>query len=134
MLSLNPTHDPERSAWLPEANAPECDFPVQNLPFGMFQDGPTARPGVAIGNAIVDLQAADAAGLFEGEAAAAVRAIDGALNGLMALGPAPASALRARLSELLRAGGDPALRNRAGALLRPMAGTPMALPCRVGDY
>ena len=134
MLSLNATHDPARSAWLPAANAPGCEFPVQNLPFGMFTDGATARPGVAIGDAIVDLQAADAAGLFQGDAATAVRAADGALNGLMALGHASASALRARLSELLRAGGDPALRERADALLRPMAATTMALPCRIGDY
>jgi len=134
MLSLNETHDPARAAWLPAANAPDSDFPVQNLPFGMFQDQGVARPGVAIGDAIVDLQAADAAGLFAGAAAAAVRSIDGALNGLMALGHAPASALRARLSDLLRAGGDRAVRDRAETLLRPMAGTAMALPSRIGDY
>jgi len=134
MLSLNATHDPARSAWLPSANAPDGDFPVQNLAFGMFHDQGVARPGVAIGDAIVDLQAADAAGLFDGAAATAVRAIDGALNGLMELGHAPVSALRARLSDLLRTGGDPALRDRADALLRPMAATTMALPSRIGDY
>lgn len=134
MLTLNETHDAARKAWLPAANTPDTDFPVQNLPFGMFQDQGATRPGVAIGDAIVDLQAADAAGLFEGTAATAVRAIDGALNGLMALGHAPVSALRARLSDLLRDGGDPALRERGGALLRPMAATAMALPSRIGDY
>lgn len=134
MLSLNETHDPARRAWLPAANLAGSDFPLQNLPFGMFDDQGVARPGVAIGDAVVDLQAADAAGLFEGAAAAAVRAIDGALNGLMALGHAPASALRARLSDLLREGGAPALRERADTLLRPMEGTRMALPCRIGDY
>ncbi len=131
---LNPTHDPQRRSWLPAAGLPETDFPVQNLPLGIFVDGTERRPAVAIGDTLVDLRAADAAGLFEAEAAIAVRAASGSLNGLMALGPGPASALRARLSELLREGGDPALRTRAERLLRPLASVEMALPSEVGDY
>lgn len=140
MQDLNPTHDPARRAWLPAAQSADTDFPLQNLPLGMFEQGGQIRPGVAIGDALVDLQAADAAGLFHGDAAAAVRAIDGGLNGLnglnglMALGQSPASALRARLSELLREGGDPALRERAESLLKPLAAVTMALPCPIGDY
>jgi fumarylacetoacetase len=135
MASLNATHDSTRAAWLPSANARDTDFPLQNLPFGMFMRGGSAGPAVAIGDAVVDLRACDAAGLFTGEAAAAVRSIgDEGLNGLMALGHAPASALRARLSELLREGGDGALRERATQLLVPMADAEMALPCAIGDY
>jgi fumarylacetoacetase len=36
MAVLNEAHDPARRAWIAAANAPECDFPIQNLPFGVF--------------------------------------------------------------------------------------------------
>jgi fumarylacetoacetase len=134
MPDLNETHDPRRVSWLPSAATEGGDFPVQNLPLGMFRHQGELRPGVAIGDAIVDLKAADAAGLFDGPAAAAVRAIDGRLNGLMALGHAPASALRARLSQLLSQGGDGALRDRAEQLLLPAHAVEMQLPCEIGDY
>ncbi|UUX94990.1 fumarylacetoacetase [Aquabacterium sp. J223] len=133
---LNATHDPRRGAWLASA-APGGDFPLQNLPLGLFRERPAdrPRPGVAIGDRVVDLQAVDAAGLLGGLAAAAVRSVDGHLNGLMALGHAPASALRARLSDLLRAdGADTGLRDRAEHLLRPMDGVEMVLPVAIGDY
>ena len=57
---LDETHDPERRSWLESANAEGCEFPVQNLPSGMFrakgERGP-ARPGVAIGDQVLDLAA-----------------------------------------------------------------------------
>jgi len=53
MLTLNETHDPARRSWVAEANAPDCDFPIQNLPYGVF--APLAEPdapriGTAIGS------------------------------------------------------------------------------------
>jgi fumarylacetoacetase len=62
---------------------------VQNLPFGVFSPpgAPAPRAGVAIGDAILDLQEASRAGLFTGEAAhAAALATDGPLNAFMAAG------------------------------------------------
>ncbi|MGH8259454.1 MAG: hypothetical protein ACREUG_07160 [Steroidobacteraceae bacterium] len=65
MSELNETHDPSRRSWLEAANRPECDFPIQNLPFGVFgrlgaghraDDAP--RGGVAIGDSVLDLRAA----------------------------------------------------------------------------
>lgn len=49
---------------------PESDFPIQNLPFGVFSV-PAAgdvrrRVGVAIGDYVLDLAAIEAAGLFQG--------------------------------------------------------------------
>jgi fumarylacetoacetase len=139
MIAINTTHDAARRSWVTAANAAQADFPVQNLPLGMFvpagqpADAP-ARPGVAIGDAVVDLRALDAAGLLDGDAASAVRAVGRGLNGMMAMGHAPASALRTRLSELLRVDGDGGLRERAAALLHPMATLTMTLPCEIGDY
>jgi fumarylacetoacetase len=142
MIALNPTHDPARRSWLASANRTDADFPIQNLPLGMFslpREGEAAlpRPGVAIGDQVVDLRALDAAGLLTGAAADAVRAVaptDRGLNGMLALGNAPASALRAQLSELLRAGGAAGLRQCAAKLLYPQSETRMHLPCCIGDY
>lgn len=137
MASLNPTHDPARRAWVAAANAPHADFPIQNLPFGVFADDRRARAGVAIGDEIVDLDALLGAGLLDGDAAKAARACaDGRLNGLMALGPHYASALRAALSDLLRADGPRRVRAEAMRehILVPMARAAMQLPCEIGDY
>ena len=51
---INETHDPARRSFVDSANAPDCDFPIQNLPFGVFRPAPDLPPrvGVAIGDQI----------------------------------------------------------------------------------
>ena len=51
-IELNATHDPARRSWLESANADGADFPIQNLPFGVFDDGKGARGGVALGSRV----------------------------------------------------------------------------------
>src|SRR5438552_12524994 len=104
------THDKARRSWVASANG-HSEFPLQNLPFGVFsppgRTAPDAAPrgGIAIGEMIFDLCAAQAAGLFSGEAATAAEAGSGAtLNPLMALGSAPRRALRQQVFALLGAG------------------------------
>jgi fumarylacetoacetase len=105
-MNLNETHDPARRSWIAAANLPDTDFPIQNLPLGVFREGGTTRAGVAIGDHIFDLAAALDLGFFAAEAATAARAAArDSLNTLMALGPRSASVLRARLSDLLRIDG-----------------------------
>ena len=48
-IELNATHDPARRSWLKSANAPGTDFPIQNLPFGVFRQGGATRGGLALG-------------------------------------------------------------------------------------
>ena len=49
---------PERKrSWVESANHPQTDFPLENLPFGVFDDGAGGRPGLAIGDRILDLRA-----------------------------------------------------------------------------
>lgn len=58
---MNEAHDPALRSWVESANDPACDFPVQNLPFGIFRKkGSKERPrgGVAIGDQILDLAGA----------------------------------------------------------------------------
>src|ERR1700686_5036921 len=98
-IPLNETHDPARRSFVESANAPGCDFPIQNLPFGVFRPAPAQPPrvGVAIGDQILDVAAASAA--LDGAAAAAARACsEPQLNHLMSLGAAAWSALRLALS------------------------------------
>src|SRR5690349_18461783 len=70
----NDTHDPKLRSWVDSANEAGTDFPVQNLPFGVFRRrGSSESPcvGVAIGSMVVDVSAALRLGLFEGLARAA---------------------------------------------------------------
>ena len=105
MTSLNETHDPARRSWIESANAPGCDFPIQNLPYGVFSLGGGARRvGVAIGDSILDLTALEAAGRIA--PGGAERVFDrGVLNPFMALPQDRWTALRAELVRLLDAEG-----------------------------
>ena len=137
MSELNRTHDPARRSWVERANLAGGDFPIQNLPFGVFRNADGARTGIAIGDHILDLSATLAAGLFDGEARDAAHLASGAsLNALMAAGNRMASALRARLSDLLWSDGRDAPRARqvADRLLVPMAGAEMLLPVKLGSF
>ncbi len=134
MSGLDATHDPALRSWVETANG-HADFPIQNLPFGIFSPAgdPRPRAGVAIGDQILDLPAAQQAGLFAGEAARVVALSSAAtLNGVMAVGPAARIALRTRLSELLREGA--ADQAEVAPLLHPAEGCTMHLPARIGDY
>ena len=136
MITLNETHDPALRSWVVSANSPTTDFPIQNLPFGVFRrrNTPEAfRGGVAIGDQIVDLAALSGAGGLQGLAHTAAQAASAdKLNALMDLGPSAWHALRLGLSRLLREGAapQPALQ----ACLVPMAEAEFDVPARIGDY
>uniref|UniRef100_A0A1I9YHD3 Fumarylacetoacetase N-terminal domain-containing protein n=1 Tax=Paraburkholderia sprentiae WSM5005 TaxID=754502 RepID=A0A1I9YHD3_9BURK len=98
---LQTTLDASRKSWVESANDPASDFPIQNLPFGVFSDrgNDTRRVGVAIGDQIVDLAALQAAGLLT-VPAQNVFARD-ALNDFIALGRDAWRSVRIQLSRLL---------------------------------
>ncbi|MCU1720946.1 MULTISPECIES: fumarylacetoacetase [unclassified Pseudomonas] len=120
-------------SWVEHANG-HSDFPLQNLPLGIFsRAGGERRSGVAIGDAILDLDAVLAAGLFDGEARAAVEATrGGALNAFFALGRGARVALRQRLLELLAQ--DSPHQAALKAALYPASECELHLPARIGDY
>lgn len=135
MISLNQTHDPKLKSWVSSANDGKTDFPIQNLPFGVFRaNGPEEyfRGGVAIGDQILDISACFDKGLFEGDAKVAAEACKGpVLNPLMALGQRYWSALRARLSDLLQEGGPESDLRDALVAQRDVE---MAVPAQIGDF
>jgi len=139
---LDETHDPDRRSWVPAADG-HPDFPIQNLPFGIFhraddKDDPSpARVGMAIGDSVLDLTACHDEGWFTGAADRAGAALAApALNDLMALGPEVWRAVRRQASAIL-AHDSPAYRanRRLGDhILVPMAEAELRLPAAVGDY
>lgn len=85
MAGLNETHNPARRSWVESANAAGTDFPIQNLPYGVFSvDGGAHRVGVAIGDQILDLTQLEADGILTPGGDAKVFD-QGVLNPLMAL-------------------------------------------------
>lgn len=130
MPALDETHDPKRRSFEASANA-HADFPIQNLPFGVFsRAGGHPRGGVALGETIFDLGLALDGGLLSEEAAEASARPD--LNGFLALGPDARSRLRRRISALLAEGSPEEARARA--CLHPAGACTLHLPARIGDY
>jgi fumarylacetoacetase len=123
-------------SWIASANEPDTDFPIQNLPYGVFRHGTQTRIGVAIGDRLLNLRACAGEGLFAGLAEEIRAACESdKLNRLMQLGPAAWSALRGRLTELLDADlSGPETQSRVRPLLVPIEEAEMELPTDIGDY
>ncbi len=137
MFELNATHDPQRRSWLPSANASDTPFPIQNLPLGVFLRQGQRHMGVAIGQHIFDLTAAQHFHLFTGDAATALKSLaSGQLNALMALPESFSSALREQLSGHLAVGASSQSMVSAlsSTLLPELSQVEMCLPASIGDY
>jgi len=120
-VRLDDTHDPDLESWVESANERGCDFPIQNLPFGIFRrkgsnDAP--RGGVAIGDQIVDL-----AGLGIRTGAT--------LNALAAMGRPAWRKIRKALSIALSTNAG---QKKLARHLLPMKRAELFLPVSVGNY
>jgi fumarylacetoacetase len=129
-IEINETHDPARRSWLESANAPGADFPIQNLPFGLFRTDGHVCGGVALGDRIIDLAALLDTGLLVGVAAEVAQAARGpSLAPLLACAVEAVSALRAQLSDLFRQGGSSDIATLETCLV-PMAQAELLLPLK----
>jgi fumarylacetoacetase len=136
---LDETHDSKAQSWVESANDAGSDFPIQNLPFGIFwrrNTGAEARVGVAIGDRILDLDGMQSEGLLTEESVrlAANACAHDSLNPLMALGGEPRRALRRRLHGVLRQDASASDRQAVARHLVEQADVDMLLPTVVGDY
>jgi fumarylacetoacetase len=127
-------NDPALYSFIPVD--PASDFPIQNLPYGVFSsgDGRAPRVGVAIGDFVLDLWELEQDGRLNVGDLGVFSA--STLNPFMALGPKLWSRTRARISELLRHD-NPELRDndelRRLALV-PMAQVKLHMPIAVAGY
>lgn len=131
---MSTANNPKLTSWV--AVSRNSDFPVQNLPFGIFEHNGQRRAGTAIGEYVLDLAVLHESTLLDG-----LGLPDGVfqrnyLNDFFALGRKTISAVRDRLSQLLRHD-EPTLRDnqvvRNQALI-PIASVNMLLPVKIGNY
>jgi len=137
-MPLDETHDPRLRSWVASANVPGCDFPVQNLPLGVFRSPGSSRGhiGVAIGDQILDLRLCGDRGLFDNGAAVIADACQWpSLARLMGLGRRAATDLRREVSRWLREDeGRATTRDAVQSQLVPQSAVTMLLPAEIGDY
>ncbi|HKQ29409.1 MAG TPA: fumarylacetoacetase, partial [Burkholderiales bacterium] len=122
-MKIDDTHDPALESWVESANAADTDFPIQNLPFGIFRSRKTRsespRGGVAIGDQIFDLAAL---GIKTGPT----------LNALAGQGRPVWRNVRKELSRTLSKKNK--TYKKLEKYLVPMKDAEMQLPVSVGDY
>ncbi|MFN7839940.1 MAG: fumarylacetoacetase, partial [Bacteroidota bacterium] len=130
-----PANNPSLKSWVEVL--PHSDFPIQNLPFGIFKTeylSPVA--GVAIGDYLLDLVYLHENGFFDGLGLPVGIFNQPTLNDFIGLGREKASAVRQRISELLRHDNDE-LRDNVAAreiALIPMEEVQMQMPIKVANY
>lgn len=124
MTDLDHTHDPALTCWVPRADG-HAQFPIQNLPLGVFEVSGQARIGTAIGDHVLDISVL-AETLPCSEALHSTT-----LNALFAQPCSQRAALRQAISALLS---DPTRRDTVTPHLHAQSDVTMLLPAQVGDY
>jgi fumarylacetoacetase len=120
-------------SWIASANEPAADFPLENLPYGVFRQARRTAIGVAIGDQIFDLGGCASEGLLKELPSEVVDACTAQkLNPLMALGPKAWSPLRREIQSLLAE--ESKLQSRLATMLVPMRDADMQMPVEIGDY
>ncbi len=136
-IRTNETHDPAARSWVKSANSPSTDFPIQNLPLGVFLHPhfESLRIGVAIGDQILDLcEAMNCSALGDVDELTREACQEDHLNILMAVGPARNAALRRELFRILKDDAAENVRIEAQHCLVPMKEVQMLVPAVIGDY
>lgn len=126
-------NNPQLKSWV--NIAPDSDFPIQNIPFGVaMPPGKTPRVCTIIGDKVVDLLEAWDLGLFEGVAIERSILANRYINDLMALGKEKCREVRNRISELLREDDPHQAEIHSGRLLTAVNQCQLLIPVNVGDY
>ncbi|WP_036050387.1 fumarylacetoacetase [Bradyrhizobium sp. Tv2a-2] len=135
-VEIDETHDPKRRSIVDAANRPDAEFPIQNLPLGVFStaDDPAPRIGIAIGDQVFDLGKASAGSDRFGEATRAALQAP-VLNPLFSLGRKALRELRHIATEMLdeRTSGS-LVQQHASELLVPLEHCALHLPTKVSNY
>ena len=127
-------NNPELRSWI--SVAPDSEFPIQNLPFGIFETAQHGkRAGVRIGDFVLDLAQMAQFGYFDDLGFVASDFSQDYLNPMMRRGKLAVRALRNRISELLATANQSFRLNESQHVaLLPVANVEMCLPVQIGDY
>lgn len=127
MPSLQPS-------WIETANDAACEFPLNNLPYGVFSVGGNDKHcGVAIGDSILDVSALEQTGMLRADPSVDVLHSP-AWNDFMELGPAVWKSYRAALTAMLSIEADCAVQDRLRPCLVAMNKADLHMPFRVSEY
>ncbi|MDQ3180506.1 MAG: fumarylacetoacetase [Acidobacteriota bacterium] len=136
---INETHNINLKSWVESANAPDTDFPIQNLPFCVFTRACTyenIRIGIAIGDSILDVYACYECCLFDDESFTIAVSTDNYCldHSVMKKNANLQKAFRRRLTEILSENADEKTRKNVERNLIPMDEVEFHLPAHIGDY
>ncbi len=142
MINVNETHDQNLKSWIESANAPDTDFPIQNLPFCIFvHDSFTnhERIGFAVGDFIVDFHSLLEEGLFAEKDSELYKeielfAFDGTLNIAVEVKSKHFPFIRQRLIEILSEKADETTRSTVEKHLHLASESLLLNPFEIGDY
>ncbi len=125
---------PLLKSWVESANSPDTQFPLNNLPYGVFSvDDGELRCGVAIGDRIIDATGLEAAGILRADPEADV--LDAPFwNDFMELGPDAWAAFRAALTAMLAEDASEEARDACTTYSVPMSEATLHMPFRVSEY
>lgn len=125
---------PLMESWIESANSSDTEFPLNNLPYGVFSVGDgDLRCGVAIGDRIVDATGLESAGHLRADPDADV--LDAPYwNDFMELGPKAWATYRASLTKLLQVGASEEIQDVITTFSVPMADASLHMPFRVAEY
>ena len=128
-------NDPKRKSWVDVPSG--SDFPIQNLPFGIFSAANNEkRIGVALGEKVIDLAGLSQLGYLTDLNVEHSVFLSDQLNGLIQLGKSTTRALRNRISDLFEANNNELKGNaeHVKAVLHNQSDIKLHMPIQVGDY
>lgn len=135
MTTMIKANDPSLTSWIKVDK--NSDFPIQNLPFGIFKtQSSSPRIGVAIGDYVLDLAILNKLGFLDNLKIDNAVFTNQYLNDFIALGKSTTSNVRERISHLLDIN-TPELRDNKEAqakVLQYISNVQMQMPVKVGDY
>jgi fumarylacetoacetase len=132
MLAAN---NPSLTSWIDVAS--QSDFPIQNLPFGIFKtQSSSPRIGIAIGDQVLDLAILNKLGFLENLKIDNSVFTNQYLNDFIALGKQTTRAVRERVSNLLNKDTAELRDNKEvqAKVLHKISNVQMQMPVKVGDY
>lgn len=121
-------------SWIDSANRPDTEFPLNNLPYGVFSVGDSdLRCGVAIGDRIIDATGLEAANLLRADPDADV--LDAPYwNDFMGLGRLSWATYREALTAMLTEGASEEVQDQIATHSVPMAKATLHMPFRVSEF